>query len=185
MKLTNARFKAMSKSQKRVAIAKDVLEHLDAEKITARSLIYVEPIITKEVAEKFGGRSLKRLQVSSVYKEVEKCEVCALGAMFFCAVKVANHLTVDKLFDSGTWGYYPRFRALNRDVFWYMKKFFSEEQLTLIEYAFENFYGGSKAYATNEEDLASLMYIGRPPSERMRAIMQNIIKNKGTFVVER
>jgi hypothetical protein len=65
------------------------------------------------------------------------------------------------------------------DVFKYMRRFFSKNQLTLIESAFER---GAGAVPGTLESRGFLADEDVDPELQMKMIMQNIIKHKGTFV---
>ncbi len=190
----NAIFQAMTPAEKRVAIAKDVLKHLEAKKIKPTSGTYVNPDLSnKTLKNKFSGRMIKDVQLQEVYSNVNSCKVCALGAMFFCAVKVANNLNIQQ-----HWQTSVSTKILNREVentiyykdmgysqsesvFKYMKRFFTKHQLDLIETAFERF-----CLKSNNTNVLKAIEMFKPEvslHNRMKAIMQNIIKNKGTFVV--
>ncbi len=136
---------------------------------------------------------IKDVQLQEVYSNVNSCKVCALGAMFFCAVKVANNLNIQQ-----HWQTSVSTKILNREVentiyykdmgysqsesvFKYMKRFFTKHQLDLIETAFERF-----CLKSNNTNVLKAIEMFKPEvslHNRMKAIMQNIIKNKGTFVV--
>jgi hypothetical protein len=94
--------------------------------------------------------------------------------MFMCAVEKADKLKVSDLQDVKDGSDFADIEQ--EDVFAYMKKFFTVEQLEMIESAFEK--NGGACYDECGEDFAPLE---EDPVERMKLVMQNIILNKGTF----
>lgn len=176
----NKRFAAMTKAQKRVAIAKDVLAALATKKIEAESGTYY--LRTKALGDKLNG---------------EQCNACAIGALFACQVERTPKL---KLTDASD--YYD-----STDVYWdedaheykegaaersfasygmreTLRKFFGDKQLGLIETAFEQ--DDDYCYDLNlDGDTvdAAIKFGSRYRSDRgrMRAIMENIVANRGEF----
>lgn len=180
----NKLFQSLTPAQKRVYIARDVLKHLDSEQLIARTGVWLEQgDPNKNFLFKLNGDRTKKdndTEVRDILNKQNKCEGCALGGMFMCAVKVANKLKLGQMVgDDGG--------VSESDTFHYMRRFFSFDQLELIESAFEAGEGG----ATGTED--SRTYFGDDPEGysdpanevepevRMRMIMQNIIKHKGKF----
>ncbi len=159
-KQRNTRFAKMTKAQKRVAIAKDVIKQIAARSIKPRFQIYLES--PNQIAKKMDiGK-----QLCDVLPNRPACKVCAIGGMFVAAVGLFNDLPVDETFvnrfvDAGP----LKNRLLN---------FFGREQLREIEWCFED----NETWITN----VNAPKHRRDAAKRMAAIMQNIIENKGTFV---
>jgi hypothetical protein len=106
------------------------------------------------------------------------CGCCALGAIFVSAVERFNGVRVGVNMDScRVFGFDDIKRPLRR--------FFSAEQMKLIEIAFE--VGGGyflhKKFKPAELGLAARNFGFRydDPEQRMVAIMRNIIRNDGEF----
>lgn len=175
----NAAFKKMNAAQKRVQIAKDVLEQLRLKRLTATKCVWFgkangEPLFSsQELAKKNKDKDLQE-----VFGSMKSCKACAIGGMFMCAVEKADALKVKDLlsFDNED-EFGDDVEVHQEDAFEYLERFFEFDQLELIESAFEggagacSYYGDASDYINNIDD----------PSERMALIMKNIIVNKGTF----
>jgi hypothetical protein len=169
VRATNAAFAKMTAAEKRVQIAKDVIAQLDAGKLRAKRMRWVaEPIIgapDEEVRDALGDST---------------CHACALGAAFVCAVRRADKLTIRDAF-----GWDPlvdgegnaHLSVGGQLVFDYLKRFFSVDQLSMIETAFE----GGKGEAEHSDEAARWASGIRSAETRMRLVMKNIIANKGAF----
>jgi hypothetical protein len=157
----NRAFAAMPAAKKRVTIAKDVIAWLDLKKLIPTAGTYLETVATTKV----NGYS---------------CNACAVGAMFACQVERTPKLTlevadyseyhVDDAAEVATRNY------CNAGMRETLGKFFSREQLGLIESAFE-----CMAF----DDAEAAEKFGRryhTEARRMRAIMENIVANGGEFV---
>lgn len=180
----NEYFTSLSPAKKRVAIAKDVIEQVKAERYLAKNRTYIDFLM------KFDG------QIQSKFDKV-KCQCCALGAMFLSDVKYTNNCTIEDL---------DRIN-FSREEENRLQNYFDIEQLILIEAAFEcwgfetitEFDGCEEDYRIIEgfgydvmlsdlsltsEDIdkaAQFGYQYDDNSERLIAIMRNIIKNRGKF----
>jgi hypothetical protein len=179
----NAAFEKLSPSDKRVAIARDVLAQLDAGRITAEAGVYVRSFDLVNLIEE----SAKDAQLQNLLPEVEECNVCALGSMFICGVNIANKLPVKGLttFEEEVSG---------SDAKKYLRRFFTNGQLGLIESAFETGDMLDNYSRVSQHDanlLRAAILFGQlfdleddyqtGDELRLRAIMENIIVNKGTF----
>ncbi len=162
-------------NNKAVAIAKDVLAQIKLQQYVPNSGAYFYDIedpdnpftIAEDVLDK-------------------KCKVCALGA---CIVSAA------RLFNQDTYEAKPMFSSINEKL----NGYFDHKDLLLIEYTFEEgMYGALADYGNHEWEKyystfdkvtrnAAILY-GRSyhySNERLVAIMRNIIRNKGSFIVPR
>lgn len=168
----NREFDAMAKAQKRVAIAKDVLAYLRAGKIKTDVPGYLNDVDLRN-----GEQVRDSLQATD-----RACQACAIGACFVAANLRADDLEVRALCRNGSWD------DGMRD---YLARWFSRGQLCLIEAAFEcdaetaADQGVGDRLARRAEDFG-LAHGNRCKNRtrrtrRMRAIMQNIIDNGGTF----
>jgi hypothetical protein len=182
VKLKNAAFAALSGPEKRVAIALDVIAALDAKKLTAESGTYARMKV--EDGLPLGNSAQDALAAGKI-----RCDVCALGAVFTCAVERLNELTVDEF--EGTRG--PR----KMHEYLGTHGVFDSHQLSLIESAFErDLFLHDEEDDYNSREFEAAIDFGRDfvvfPDEDddetefdadgcMRAIMQNIVKNKGEF----
>ena len=171
------RFLKMDKPKKRVAVARDVIAALQAKKIQAKQGNWVNLGVGKKQERLLpGGKQLRDV----IIENSPTCTACALGAMFVCAVMRKDALTVEEC---------RSYDNLNLDydnIADYLRAFFAEPQLEMIEVAFEKGTGafwGDVAYAdVSSKGRAALFGKQHKTAEdRMVAIMQNIISNDGTF----
>lgn len=182
IKRANEKFASMTKAEKRVQIAKDVITQLQAKKIKATPGTYVRTTLKNVQVKKddYGCSMLhfdKGTQAQDVFKGLT-CDACALGSMFLCAVDTHDKLKMKNLnpecdidYDKAS----AEIRLDNQDMYDYLSKFFNREQLYQIECAFEG---------SNFESSARLYKNERNSRKRLRLIMENIVNNEGTFVPE-
>lgn len=179
----NAAFAKLDPAAKRVVVAKDVLAALNAKRITAKHNTYGQFFLDYNLPyETRIGAIASDAQQLLLQGQID-CTVCAIGAIFTCAVERINKLTFDEMRSMG-----------KKRMAGYMAEFFSAEQLDLIECAFERTaeHVKSKRYVTRnplvdttaDDELRRACAFDAPyaAEPRMRAIMTNIIANKGTFI---
>lgn len=203
IKQRNSAFKKATAAQKRVMIAKDVIAQIKANRYIPTTGNFVTPefntdkiyltdeeditlpaenlseIYNEHDTENILNFSEKSLRDSFYDKEVETCNVCALGGLFMSCTLLNNNTKNKDLFgeadDIGTC-------IEENHVFSNgLHKFFSKNQLILIEKSFEGscgyFYGCEET-----DDQCQEFYLNYDDDDdRMIAIMQNIIDNNGTF----
>ena len=154
-KASNAKFASATKAEKRVMIAKDVIKAIDVLQIkpTHGSYLATSPFYSKALGSPEGS-------FQDLLPEIPACTVCAKGAIFVCTVARQNQVTNDEAISH-------QFTddRLSEDL----GGVFSASQLGKIESAFETW------------DCDRYVW-GNTASERMRNIMKNIVKNKGTFI---
>jgi hypothetical protein len=154
IKKNNAKFKKMSKAQKRVAIAKDVISFLELGALKAMCGRYVRPSKELSLQER-----CSEVQANSL--NWGECQVCAKGALFVAKVNRFDNCPAWK---------FNSFGGDSED----MDGIFSYDQFSQIEYAFEGWdefgWGWYSTYPN--------------PKLRMIAIMKNIVRNKGTFKID-
>lgn len=169
----NKRFKALTKSEKRVEIAKDVIKWIKAKKVKVRSGKYI----------KLPGRVSEEDEETSVEKIFQKqtCQVCALGACFVGMVDLGNDINTGGLFQKDLTGANIDDWVM-RD---YLRKIFSNKELFKIETAFELQVVVEEISDTDVEKYrVSAIAFGKMyerEDQRLIAIMKNIIHNKGEF----
>ena len=201
-------FKKASPTQKRVLIAKDVIAQIKAKKIKPESgsFVMVEKVkgfISSSEAESRHGSwnyAMSRLSddegsdadVRQLYLEnkIQQCSCCALGGMFMSCTLYNNNTTVDNLSYAGEDISEMLLEETSEKLSNGLNKFFSVEQLKLIEQTFE---GDNGAVLSGMDDdtgeivdkftpRAEAFYTKyKKPKDRLVAIMQNIVKNNGTF----
>lgn len=168
----NAAFEKLKPAEKRVAIARDVLKHVASRKIIPTHGIWVDTVGSAYLA---GSKEIEKdPEVQALFTSMKSCNACALGGMFMCAVEKADKLKSSDLQSVKDGRDVADIEQ--EDVFAYMKKFFSVDQLVKIEAAFEQNGGACNDiaaydFAPDVEDAP----------ERMRLVMENIIANNGTF----
>jgi hypothetical protein len=199
----NAKFKRATAAEKRVMIAKDVIAALEKKTIVSESgtwctsrkplfnseeiKTYFDYVVNQDDVDVDVINNINDTEISRSIKNV-KCNVCALGALFVCGVRRFNKITfgelgafVDVQVNSGPVSGYFKQEHLE----YFLKRYFSESQLALIEIAFEQGEGGFiPSVSSQKELLAKDMFKGNA-KKRMIGIMKNIIKNNGQFVVAR
>lgn len=146
----------------RVAIAKDVLQRMRYRGVVC-GIYYTS-------APNIGQITNPQKQI----RELEKgCQVCALGAMFLSYIKICDRVPASDFFTTESdYSGATILNASDTDMRSRMECLFDYEQLGLIEGAFENF---------RDRETYNL-YPGLPPSERLRKIMRNVIRNDGVYV---
>jgi len=152
--------KKLTKSQMRVAVAKDALKQIELEKYKACSGVYVDYELEDRIHE-----SEPNSQVQDIIKKYTKpCEVCARGALLLSSIRKFNDVTVSK--------YKKKWESKSKQIF-------SKQTLSLAEIAFEEW---TKLNLTSIEISANLF--GRKydnDEDRLKAILENIVANKGEF----
>lgn len=164
----NARFMKMSKTNKRIAIAQDVIASLKIGKYTATPGNYLE-VQTDKDYDSLPADSQALLRTEEV-----NCDVCAIGAIFASKVRKGNKCNYDLLNGNN-----------DSSLIANLKGIFDEKELRIIETAFEG-EAQSGLVRENEEEAAQAWFERNHPhdeTKRLVAIMKNIIKNKGNFIV--
>lgn len=175
-------FENMTYEEKVVAIAKDVLKHLDVTAVAEGT--YLSGRIA--IPDDFDDKS----QLQIVEQEITKCcQVCALGACFLSHVRLFDHITLADC-DTSVLDFSGRrretvvFRMDLGDIEQPLRDYFDCDELRLIEAAFEC----DRVHAEDllEEHAMAAEQFGRRhghPRRRLEAIMKNIIANNGHFVL--
>lgn len=173
---SNKLFNSMTPAQRRVAIAKDVLKRIGVEYVpTSGTYIDARNIINTDLIdeENFADQQLQHLMKGG--KKPMKCEVCARGALFLSSVFKFDNL---KMGEIGCHSPYVAEGVLQGHLglgAWSMisqeEKFFTARQIEMIEFAFES----------------NVDFIDKYPddTDRLIAIMKNIIAHKGRFVMSK
>lgn len=191
-------FSKLSPSQKRVAIARDVLEQIRLGRYVANAGSYIDELVMKDGKERYEmyGKDIKHN-----FSKIKSCEVCAMGACLMSITKFENKLNFEdvgnKISDLD--------KEKTKELF---SSLFEPSQLLMIERAFEGDYLGTTVggniFDLDEYDFKKQIakcedFFQRFNKEegigydelkeqkrlnqenRMIAIMKNIIRNKGTF----
>jgi hypothetical protein len=182
----NTYFNSLTPADKRVAIAKDVLEQIKLKRLSALSGTYFT------LSSDLDGDKSIQANLNKV-----ECQACALGSMMFSHIKYNNECSIGEGFNLDS-----------RYIKGKLHNYFDEGQLVLIETAFEqwgtnyNYDGDAEDYyvcdgaysgdfltdlGLNKDDLDRAGEYFDEDSftdeEKLVKIMKNIVKNKGTFVV--
>lgn len=165
IKEENAEFQAMTPAQKRVRIAKDVLEWMEVGRLVATNGEYFH-------LEDDSGR-----RRAGVVTNGFECHACALGAVFACAVE--RGMVRGATRGLGGYGWEMREKLI---------PYFDEQQLLEIEDAFESFCDSGPVGLADNPKAETFCY-GIDGTDRddlarrrMTKIMSNIIANDGTFI---
>lgn len=172
----------MSREEAAVAIAEDVLKHLDAMDITQQT--YVSGVFPVDTAT-----LTKDTQLQTVQDEIlRNCGVCALGACFLSHIRLFDNITLNDIGYGNLPAYIVDDSELELDVgfrpvFDTLAQYFDKDNLALIETAFECSAGFWDGEVPKGEAAELFGRAYRKPKDRVRAIMENIIKNRGMFVI--
>jgi len=193
-----AKFVGISEQERavlRVELAKDVLERLD--RLNVRTGAYIK-------LDEFDLD--KSCNIKDNLSYIEKyCDVCALGGLFISFVDKFNELKFEDV-DSidGTWSLY--LTGIEKQL----QLVFDLQQLIMIEWAFErrnngiyfsyydepeerideaeNLEEGEESEFTDDGGLHLKYYqcinfsSSHSPHVRLREIMENVVRNNGTFI---
>lgn len=181
----------MTKAQKRVEIAKDVLKQIKANKYKPTFGVWFRDSKGKYLEDFFLWETKTPLDAKKdvVDKLTGTCDVCALGSLFISAVDKYNHTVLDPKFGYTDVDFFTDTGKINP-----LLKWFTKQQLLLIESTFEVENGAwypemvnPKAGTHWDEKISpairkfAMKYSNS--TDRLKAIMNNIVRNKGTFVL--
>lgn len=187
IKDSNKAFKSMSKADKRVTIAKDVIAQLKAKKFVAKaSHGYFN---SAKVDKKIDNSNVNdHFELQDVIKDRGvTCKVCGIGSLFACEVLRNDNFKIQKDY---SWQSDATSFIDDETIAKRLVGIFDRGQLDLIEAAFEKRIVNDKTNTLEDwnEDPTNLgdkaLNFGKryhKDNDRMIAIMENIIKNKGTF----
>lgn len=172
------KFAELIKAQKRVQLAEDVLDQLRIKRFKAKNgaFVYTKGHLVKPLVK-------PDAELQDITSKLKKCNVCALGGMFIAAIDRFDKL---KIRDLENFSYASEqgdaFDIEASDITKYLKKFFSFDQIRLIELAFEQGTGWfSSDWTAKDESAVFFNEYVTNPTKRLTLIMENIIENKGTF----
>jgi len=169
-----------TKAQRRVMVAKDVLEHIKKGNIRPVNGNY----FTLCVDEARPHTSMESLQDLILNESEGPCEACAIGALFYAKVSEHNACTLGDIDASSQW-IQKRISPFNSGgIINNMSQAFTMRQLRVIEMAFEGLPEHENKWNPSEKEKESALKMHRryrSSKGLMRAIMENIIKNKGDF----
>lgn len=180
--LDNLAFEKLTPAQKRVTIAKDVIAQVKLGKIKAQRGTYVEHGVVEG-------------------NKIDSCTACALGSLFACAIDkpaLKNFVEEEIGLESGDTDFYYDNQSEMQQA---LSPYFDVFQLELVESAFEQtatnidsadyeeiVTGEDSEWRITDPKIRKLVdkavafgnkFVGS--KQRLIAIMQNIVTNKGTF----
>jgi hypothetical protein len=172
-------WKELSKAEKRVEIAKDILLSIEKKVIIPKQMEYLTfPMYVEKSKE-------TSLQCLLELGKVKSCRACALGSTFISLIKFENKFNVgDNLdFDRDLFDDNTNIPGGSRKR---LLKYFSVYQLGLIEGCFEmrNSYFMDSTPDGIQEKVLNFGNSFKNPKQRLIGIMTNIVENKGTFTVK-
>lgn len=157
----NAAFKKAKPEQRRVMIAKDALKQLKAEKFIA------SPGTWAAVRYSSGASPHSRDALQPILlKPGISCKCCGAGAIFLSHVRLANE---------AAYGAGGAFSLIQNATQWPV------DNLRLIELAFEGGDGCHTAEDGNDDAAVDFGGDYEEPTNRLIAILRNVIANNGTF----
>ena len=186
----------MTKAEKRVEIAKDVLKQIKANKYSPTYGVWLMDT-DGNVVNNFISRVRYKdcdatvdLKKDVVCQLNGRCDVCALGSLFVSAIDKFNHTKLSP-------NCCMNFNEHKNSDYNPLLKWFSAKQLLLIESTFENCCGawrGNTYFVLSNNKMMYWNYVVIPAirdycnkyqdeTSRLKAIMNNIVRNKGTFVL--
>lgn len=170
IKKRNEKFAKASPAEKRVIIAKDILLQLASKRLQASTGVWLDAKLDVAAWEQKG-------EAQDIIIDAKSCNACALGSIFLSTLEHANEFKFNnfKSINQKAEIHYEQFRE-------YLLGFFEHDQLRAIELAFERgagWYSVSEAKSIKYRDFAA----GFGASERLEAIMKNIVEHNGEFVV--
>jgi hypothetical protein len=158
-----------TRRERRIAIAKDVLAQLNT--LHLRNGTYM----TGEVPVGLDDDAQKVIDIIQA-----ECDVCLLGACLLSKIRLYDEVsTAQLMFDEDAIDVES---SLVRDL---LADEFSQEQMDLIEAAFERTVGLSDELDINDPELSNACLFGcryEAHAARVQAIMENIVKHNGAFV---
>jgi len=157
-------------------IAKDVLKHLNSFR-----RVETGTYISGEVPQLEGAEKNENAQ-DYVDTITEKCDVCALGACMLSFVRLYDDVTLDDL-NYRSISNYELIEATFPTIKKKLLTAFSAKQLILIESAFEK-ESINNTLCIDVEDAISFGEAYPNNTDRLKAIMENIVENKGKFKPE-
>lgn len=187
MSAKNKAFWEMKPEKQRVAVAKDVIKQLNDKFLIASEGTYF--ILRSEFEDVISVKDVKLDEVLKSAKEKgATCSVCGIGACFASLVNIGDNVLASEAFN--TFSLVGNEDIKDHRMRPLLRKVFPSEQLSLIECAFEMSSGfdDDDDIVSDDDELdekkTKAKKFGKRyknDKNRLKAIMENIIKNKGTF----
>lgn len=181
----NKKFENATVMEKRVLIARDVLNLLKKQKIKPEVNRYID--IKSDVVRAFRTTNPHTSLATFFKKEMKTCEACAVGSLFVAAVRRFNNVSVGAVDLTEADAY----SNLSEQVKTFLKEYFDKITLSRIEAVFEggthwlNGHSGPGVVDPKLREMCPLVEAvkeANPPAERrMTWVMQTIIEQNGLF----
>lgn len=148
----------------RVAIAKDALAQLRAEKYVATKNVYIDDTLLNDLYAK--SKEEGDISAQPFLNTLKSCKVCAKGAIYLSTVRKFNDVTLCNFHDKSSEK---------------AESIFGENNLLRIESAFERWKNEDKKGRETNSKLNK--FIDKYPDKnvRLEKILLNVIRNKGVF----
>lgn len=180
----NALFESMTPAQRRVAIATDALQRVGKDYISTTG-----EYMRMHTRFNINQYDMENDDLCSVLENCkDECTVCARGALFLSAVLTFDRCKLSSFADQRDSTFTIRLHGRLENLAVHENIYFDHYQIGLIERTFEC-YTTSTSDAmrdlTEEDEDAARQYgetLGNS-HERLVAICQNIIDNRGEFVI--
>lgn len=177
--VTMMEIESMSPAEARVLIAKDALELLNAEAIIAKHDSYLLIPELENISA-----PLADIPMHEFLESAPTCRACALGTALIATVRRFDRLQVTEIFRDRYDANNDLQSLIRSRITRYLDKFFGQDQLDLMEIAFEGRAYGLRYWTPEEKKNAEMFHIIHSrmnPSELLKAIFKNIVDNNGTF----
>lgn len=177
-KKANEAFEKLTPAEKRIQLARDVLAQLKRGDIEAERGTWLQADVPTTTVD-------LNTDLQTLLQATEVCKACAFGSLFVAAVKRKNDFKVLDIKGLHLTGVDEReIEDIQLDfdeMANYMGPFFTKDQISLIESAFEGggLHNNKKSINFLEEVDASDPWLD--DSIRLRLVMENIVANDGTF----
>lgn len=182
IEVKNKAFAKLSKADKAVSVAQDIIDQIKAKKYLAKHVGYTGGTFV----DIDGGADAQKILLTTPGL---KCDVCALGACALSIARLGNTLTVedleqmDKDYDDADTVMDKLSEVFDADTLWLMENAYETgDSAPLSEEIVER--EGDDAYDINTDDAVAFgnKYPDSESDKRLIAIMKNVIANKGQFI---
>lgn len=169
LKSATKNWRKLSKAERRVALANDVLQLLAARKATAESGMYIRNYGLDCSPDDDAKEALESSK--------QTCRVCAKGGLLLARVMGRNAVTIGDIGGSPSYSGGSNLDASNNDCVRHLKDSFSTSMLDVIEAAFEGQFMVWGEFGAHDK------WCRKYPSDKKRlaAIMTRVVANKGEF----
>lgn len=167
-------FAQMTRRERAVAVATDVIEQLDKKRGSYR--------LNGGYLGQNDGTALFPVggDLQQCADQAQRsCSVCAIGALLISKARLFNHVPISRLAATNFYGEPGQLGAGRDTIIELLDGVFTESQAAMIEAAFEttNVFTSMDA----SKAVAFGLQHQRSHKARLRAIMQNIVDNDGVF----